>query len=230
MEPPVRADSETVRDEKVKVLKAIRPVEAEEVVRGQFRGYREESGVAPDSQVETFAALQLEVDSWRWKGVPFYIRAGKNLPMTCTEVVGRLRKPPAVLPECALIRNHLRFRISPEMTIAVGTTVMGESGTLNGDPVEMIASRHPRPDEMDAYEKVLGDAMEGNATLFARQDYVEEAWRIVDPVLQAGTPVHEYEKGTWGPDEAARQIAPPGGWHDPLAADQEDFRLAPENG
>jgi len=226
MEPPVRIDSETVRDEKVKVLKAIPPVEPKNLVRGQFRGYRQENGVAPDSQMETYAALQLEVDSWRWKGVPFYIRAGKNLPLTCTEVVGRLRKPPAVIPECALLRNYLRFRISPEMTIAIGTTVMRQSDALDGDLVEMIASQHPRPEEMDAYEKVLGDAMAGNSTLFARQDYVEEAWRIVDPVLKAETPVHEYDRGTWGPAEVDQQIVPPGGWHNPSAADQEDFRVA----
>jgi glucose-6-phosphate 1-dehydrogenase len=230
MEPPVRTDSETVRDEKAKVLKAIPPVEANNLIRGQFRGYRQEKGVAPDSQVETFAALQLEVDSWRWKGVPFYIRAGKNLPVTCTEVLARLRKPPAVIPECALLRNHLRFRISPEMTIAIGTTVMRQSDLLNGDPVEMIASRHPRPEEMDAYEKVLGDALAGNSTLFARQDYVEEAWRIVDPVLKAGTPVSEYEKGAWGPSEVDQHLVPPGGWHNPSAADQEDFRLAADSG
>src|SRR5580658_9190000 len=169
MEPPVRTDSETVRDEKAKVLKAIPPVEANNLIRGQFRGYRQEKGVAPDSQVETFAALQLEVDSWRWKGVPFYIRAGKNLPVTCTEILIRFRKPPAVIPECALLRNHLRFRISPEMTIAVGTTVMGEGDKMKGENVEMVASRHPSPEEMDAYERVLGDAMSGDSTLFARE-------------------------------------------------------------
>ncbi len=226
MEPPVRSDSESTRDEKVKVLKAIPALDPANVLRGQFRGYRQEHGVAADSQVETFAALQLEIDSWRWKGVPFYIRAGKNLPVTCTEVVGRLRKPPAVIPECALRRNHLRFRISPEMTIAVGTTVLGQNDLLDGEQVEMIASQHPPPEEMDAYEKLLGDAMAGNATLFARQDYVEEAWRIVDPVLNAGSAVHEYEKGTWGPAEVDQHIVPPGGWHNPVASDPEDFRVA----
>ena len=226
MEPPVRTDSETVRDEKVKVLKAIPPLEVKNVVRGQFRGYRQENGVTPDSQVETFAALQLEIDSWRWKGIPFYIRAGKNLPVTCTEVLARLRKPPAVIPECALIRNHLRFRISPEMSIGLGATVMRQGDVLSGDMVEMIASRHPRPEEMEAYEKVLGDAMAGNATLFARQDYVEEAWRVVDPVLKAAPPIHEYEKGTWGPSEVDQEIVPPGGWHNPSATEQEDFRVA----
>jgi glucose-6-phosphate 1-dehydrogenase len=176
--------------------------------------------------METFAALRLEVDSWRWKGVPFYIRAGKNLPVTCTEALGRFRKPPAVIPESALSRNHLRFRISPEMTIAVGTTVLGSEEVLKGEKVEMVASRHPRPEEVDAYERVLSDAMAGDATLFAREDYVEEAWRIVDPVLKAGTLIHEYEKGAWGPSEVDETVSPPGGWHNPSGTDQEDFRVA----
>jgi len=226
MEPPVRTDSETVRDEKAKVLKAIPPLEANNVVRGQFRGYRQEKGVAPDSKVETFAALRLEVDSWRWRGVPFYIRAGKNLPVTCTEVVGRLRKPPSVIPDSALSQNYLRFRISPEMTIATGTIVMAPDAEAKGATVEMVASRHPRPEEMEAYERVLGDAMAGDGTLFAREDYVEEAWRIVDPVLKAGTPVYEYEPHTWGPSEVDRRVTPPGGWHNPTSTDQEDFRVA----
>jgi glucose-6-phosphate 1-dehydrogenase len=230
MEPPVRTDSETIRDEKVKVLKAIPPLEANNLVRGQFRGYRQEKGVAPDSKVETFAALRLEVDSWRWKGVPFYIRAGKNLPVTCTEVVGRLRKPPTVIRDCALSQNYLRFRISPEMTIATATTVMDPDADMRGETVEMVASRHPRPEEMEAYERVLGDAMAGDGTLFAREDYVEEAWRIVDPVLKAVTPVYEYEPHTWGPSEVDRRVTPPGGWHNPTATDQEDFRVAAQAG
>jgi glucose-6-phosphate 1-dehydrogenase len=224
MEPPVRIDSETVREEKVKVLKAIRPVEANNLVRGQFRDYRKEKGVAPDSKMETFAALRLEVDSWRWRGVPFYILAGKNLPVTCTEVLGRLRKPPTVIPESAISQNHLRFRISPEMTVAMGATVMGSGEEMIGETVEIVASRHPRPDEMDAYERVLGDAMAGDSILFAREDYVEEAWRIVDPVLKAATPLYEYEKGTWGPVEVDERVSPPGGWHNPIAADVEDYR------
>jgi glucose-6-phosphate 1-dehydrogenase len=226
MEPPVRTDSETIRDEKVKVLKAIAPIETNNLVRGQFRGYRQEKGVAPDSKTETFAALRLEVDSWRWKGVPFDIRAGKNLPVTCTEALARFRKPPAVVPESALSRNHLRFRISPETTIAVGTTVMAPGEVLKGETVEMVASRHPRPEEMEAYERVLGDAMAGDVTLFAREDYVEEAWRIVDPVLKAGTPIYEYEKGNWGPEEVEKNVSPPGGWHNPMDTDQEDYRVA----
>src|SRR5262245_41014655 len=230
MEPPVRTDSESIRDEKVKVLKAIPSLEANHVVRGQFRGYRQEKGVAPDSKVETFAALRLEVDSWRWKGVPFYIRSGKNLPVTCTEVIGRFRKPPTVIKESALSQNYLRFRISPEMTIAVGATVMDPSVVMKGTTVEMVASRHPRPEEMEAYERVLGDAMAGDATLFAREDYVEEAWRIVDPVLKASTPIYEYEKGTWGPVEVDQKVVPPGGWHNPIATDEEDFRFIAQAG
>jgi glucose-6-phosphate 1-dehydrogenase len=226
MEPPVRIDSETVRDEKAKVLKAIRPIEPTHLVRGQFRGYRQEKGVDPDSQMETFAAMELEVDSWRWKGVPFYIRAGKNLPVTCTEVIGRLRKPPTVIKDSALSQNHLRFRISPEMTIAIGATVMSPGEAFIGETVEMIASRRPRPEEMEAYERVLGDAMAGDGILFARQDYVEEAWRIVDPALKANTPIYEYDKGTWGPNEVYERVSPPGGWQNPTATDQEDFRVA----
>jgi glucose-6-phosphate 1-dehydrogenase len=230
MEPPVRTDSETVRDEKVKVLKAIQPLRANDLVRGQFRGYLEEPGVHSDSRVETFAALRLEIDSWRWKGVPFYLRAGKNLPVTCTEVLARFRRPPTVIKESALSQNYLRFRISPEMTIAVGATVMAPGEVLKGEDIEMVASRHPRPDEMEAYERVLGDAMAGNATLFARQDYVEEAWRIVDPVLTAASPIYEYEKGAWGPSEVQDAITPAGGWHNPLVADQEDFRVVAKVG
>jgi glucose-6-phosphate 1-dehydrogenase len=226
MEPPVRTDSESIRDEKVKVLKAIPPIETNNLVRGQFRGYRQEKGVAPDSNMETFAALRLEVDSWRWKGVPFYIRAGKNLPVTCTEALARFQKPPAAVADAALSRNHLRFRISPEMTIAIGTTVMGPSDLLKGEAVEMVASRHPRPDDVDAYERVLGDAMAGDATLFAREDYVEEAWRIVDPILKVGGSIFEYDKGAWGPREVDQLVSPSGGWHNPTAVDQEDFRVS----
>jgi glucose-6-phosphate 1-dehydrogenase len=226
MEPPVRLDSESIRDEKVKVLKAIRPLEPDNLVRGQFRDYRQEKGVAADSKMETYAALRLEVDSWRWKGVPFYIRAGKHLPVTCTEVVGRLRKPPSVIKDILLSQNYLRFRISPEMTIAIGTTVMAPGDALKGETVEMVASRHPRPEEMEAYERVLGDAMAGDPTLFARQDYVEEAWRIVDPALKADTPLYEYEIGAWGPSEVGERVSPGGGWQNPISTDVEDYRVA----
>jgi glucose-6-phosphate 1-dehydrogenase len=218
MEPPVRTDSETIRDEKVKVLKAIRPLEAKNVVRGQFRGYRNENGVAADSKVETFVALQLNVDSWRWQGVPFYIRAGKSLPVTCTEIVVRLREPPIVFPTCCRIPNYFRFRVSPNVTAAFGLTVMDQQERMIGEQTELVASHYPGAEEMDAYERVLGDAMAGDATLFAREDYVEEAWRIVDPVLKAGTPIYEYEPGSWGPSEVEERVSPVGGWHNPRVA------------
>ena len=216
MEPPPRTDSESIRDEKVKVLKAIPALEAKNVVRGQFRGYRNEKGVAPDSQVETFAALQLEVDSWRWKGVPFYIRAGKCLPVTCAEIVVRFREPPTMYSEFNLQANYFRFRISPEVTMAFGMNVIAPGEDTVSQTDEMVVSRHPRADEMDAYERVLGDAMAGDSTLFAREDYVEEAWRIVDPVLKAGTPVSEYDSNTWGPSEADQKVVPVGGWQNPI--------------
>jgi glucose-6-phosphate 1-dehydrogenase len=215
MEPPVRTDSESIRDEKVKVLKAIPPLEEKDIVRGQFDGYRKEKGVAPNSKVETFAALRLNVNSWRWKGVPFFIRAGKSLPVTCTEVLARLRLPPTVLKASALTNNYLRFRISPGVTIALGMTVLPPGEEMIGRNAEMVASRHPQPDEMDAYERVLGDAMVGDATLFARQDYVEEAWRIVDPLLKEVTPVYQYEPATWGPSEVDARVMPEGGWNNP---------------
>jgi len=218
MEPPVRTDSESIRDEKVKVLKAMPPLEEKDLVRGQFRGYRKEKGVAPDSKVETFAALRLYVNSWRWKGVPFFIRAGKCLPVTCTEVIARFRIPPTVIPSSALAQNYLRFRISPDVTIALGMTVMASGEEMNAQSAEMLASRHPQAGEMEAYERVLGDAMEGDATLFARQDYVEEAWRIVDPVLKRATAVYEYEPATWGPSEVDQKITPQGGWQNPTMA------------
>jgi glucose-6-phosphate 1-dehydrogenase len=217
MEPPVRTDSETIRDEKVKVLKAIRPLEAKDLVRGQFRGYRSENGVAPDSKVETFAALQLNVDSWRWQDVPFYIRAGKSLPVTCTEIIVRLREPPVVFPTCCRARNYFRFRVGPKVTAGFGLTVMDQQEKMIGEQVELLASHYPGAEETDAYERVLGDAMAGDATLFAREDYVEEAWRIVDPVLKAGTPVYEYEPGNWGPREVDQKVSPPGGWENPTS-------------
>jgi glucose-6-phosphate 1-dehydrogenase len=220
MEPPVRIDSETIRDEKVKVLKAIPALGEKDVVRGQFHGYLAEKGVAPDSKVETFAALKLEVNSWRWQGVPFYIRAGKSLATTCTEIVCRLRKPPTIIPADVLTSNYLRFRISPDVAIAMGMTVMAPGEKLIGVPAEMIGSEQRDAEEMDAYERVLGDAMAGDATLFAREDYVEEAWRIVDPVLTANTPVHTYEPGSWGPAEADL-LAPAGGWFNPKTAEKQ---------
>ena len=217
MEPPVRTDSESVRDEKVKVLRAIPSLEPGNVIRGQFRAYRNENGVAPNSQVETFAALRLDIDSWRWRGVPFYIRAGKSLPVTCTEVLVRLHQPPTMYQGFDLKPNYCRFPISPDVTLAFGLNVLAAAEDTD-ESVELLASHHPGADEMDAYERVLGDAMAGDASLFAREDYVEEAWRIVDPVLKAGTPVYDYEPSSWGPREVDRRVSPVGGWHNPKVA------------
>jgi glucose-6-phosphate 1-dehydrogenase len=214
MEPPVRTDSESLRDEKAKVLRSIRTIGPSDVVRGQFRGYLSEPGVAPGSKTETFAEVRLSLDSWRWQGVPFYIRAGKNLPVTCTEVMARFRRPPTLFPSNTAPCNHARFRISPEVEIALGATAMDKGEKFVGRPIELLAAHHPTADEMDAYERVLGDAMAGDATIFAREDYVEEAWRIVDPMLAADTPVYPYDAGQWGPAQSDA-VTPPGGWDDP---------------
>ena len=215
MAPPIRTDSESIRDEKVKVLKAIEPIEPKDIVRGQFQGYRQEPGVAPGSDVETFAALKLEIDTWRWRGVPFYIRAGKCLPVTCTEIIVRLRQPPTMYKRYNLKSNYVRMRISPDVVLAFGLNVTSPVEESQSELSEMLASRSPTSKEMDAYERVLTDAMAGDPTLFAREDYVEEAWRIIDPVLKAGTPLHEYGPKTWGPAEL-EAVTPPGGWSDPV--------------
>lgn len=220
MEPPVAIDSESVRDEKVKVLKAIPAIQEQNLIRGQFRGYRDENGVAKDSKTETLAALKLEVNSWRWKGVPFYIRAGKCLPVTCTEVVAKFRKPPSLIPDNILTENHLRLRLSPEVTIAMGMMSLAPGEGISLQAGEMVASRSPRADEMDAYERVLGAAMAGDSTLFAREDYVEEAWRIVEPVLNKNTPIYQYTPNTWGPDEVER-VTPHGGWQNPGSIEEK---------
>ncbi len=218
MEPPIRMDSESIRDEKVKVLKAIPPLDESNLVRGQFRGYRSEKGVAPDSQVETFAALRLEIHSWRWQGVPFFIRAGKCLPVTCTEILLRLRRPPTAYPVEDLATNHMRFRVNPDTTLAFGLMAPKIGDEAHGQLFEAMVSRHAQPDEVDAYERVLTDAMAGDATLFARQDYVEEAWRIVDPLLKKGSPIYEYEPNTWGPAEVEQKVRPLEGWHNPVVS------------
>ncbi|MGH2393634.1 MAG: glucose-6-phosphate dehydrogenase, partial [Candidatus Limnocylindria bacterium] len=205
-----------VRDEKAKVLKAIRPPEPREVVYGQFRGYRDEPGVRADSQTETFVALRLEINSWRWKGVPFYIRAGKCLPVTATEVLVKLRQPPAVFTGMPPPANYFRFRVTPDLMIAIGALVKQAGKPVEGQQVELVISEESDPAEMGAYEELLFDALRGNAARFARQDYVEQAWRIVDPILGRAVPVHDYEPGTWGPAQSSALIASDGGWFDPM--------------
>jgi glucose-6-phosphate 1-dehydrogenase len=216
MEPPVRADSESIRDEKAKVLRAVRTLDGRDIVRGQFSGYLAEPGVAAGSTIETFAALRLWVDNWRWQGVPFFIRAGKNLPLTCTEVLVRLKRAPSVYARDGAPPNHVRMRISPDVTLALGVNAVSPLDESQVLPIEMRAVHHPGAGEMDACERVLGDALHGDPTLFAREDSVEEAWRIVYPVLAAPPPVHAYAPGSRGPAEAAA-VAPPLGWHDPQA-------------
>jgi glucose-6-phosphate 1-dehydrogenase len=214
MEPWVLNFRESLRDEQVKVLRAIRPLLPEQLVRGQFRGYRDEHGVAPDSQVETFAAMRLEVDSWRWEGVPFYIRAGKKLATTATEVTVRVKQPPSrrVLHQLA---NYVRFRLGPDVAIAIGARVKEPGDTMRVTHTELKVMAQPAGDELGAYERLLGDAMEGDPILFAREDAVERAWEIVEPILHVETPVLAYEPGTWGPPEAAALIADPAGWREP---------------
>ena len=217
MEPPAGDGSEAVRNEQVKVFRSIRPLTSERVVRGQFRGYRNEDGVAPDSTVETFAAVEVEVDSWRWAGVPFYIRAGKALPMTTTEVIVALKRPPQdVFHERHLGHpNHLRFRLSPEVIIAAGARAKVPGESMTGEAVE-LSVRHQAPAEMQPYERLIGDAMGGDSTLFAREDAVEAAWAVVDPVLGSPTPLYPYERWSWGPVEADRIVKRHGGWHNPV--------------
>ncbi len=215
MEPPTSRDSESIRDEKVKVLQAMPPLEATDIIRGQFRGFLSEAGVASQSKTETFAAMRLKINSPRWQGVPFYVRAGKNLPVTCTEILVRFRRAPNAYSALATGPNHLRIRISPTVQFAMGMLVMVDDEKMIGGLKELAGTPTPISNEKDAYERVLTDALEGDATLFARQDYVEEAWRIVDPVLKVDTPVYKYEAGTWGPSEVDLKVAPPGSWHPP---------------
>lgn len=217
MEPPVGEGGEPLRDEKAKVFRGIRPLTGRSLVRGQYRGYREEPGVAPDSQVETFAAMQIHLDSWRWEGVPFYIRTGKNLEVTATEILVTLRDPPQkVFAGTAPARpNYFRFRLGPDqVSIAIGANVKMPGTAMTGDEVELYVC-NVRADEMDAYERLIGDAAKGDSTLFARQDSVELAWRIVDHIIGMNTPVYPYEPGSWGPMEANEMISGVGGWHCP---------------
>jgi glucose-6-phosphate 1-dehydrogenase len=214
MEPPATTYAESIRDELVKVFREVRPLKPGEVVRGQFQGYRKEPGVAPESKVETFAAVRLEIDSWRWDGVPFFIRAGKCLPVTATEVVVELKRPP-MTKLAAGKGNYLRLRLTPELSIALGARVKKPGEAMIGELTELSLLHRPTFDEMSAYERLLGDAMVGDATLFARQDAVEAAWAVVDPVLGDATPVHAYQAGTWGPAEAERLTVDVGGWAQP---------------
>jgi len=216
MEPPLTTYHESIRDEQVKVFRSIRPLSPADLVRGQFRGYRSEPDVAPESTVETFAALRLHVDSWRWDGVPFFIRAGKCLPVTATEVVVTLKRPP-LRQVTADARNTLRFRLSPDIAITLGARVKRPGDQMVSEAADLKLVHHPSGDELGDYERLLVDAMAGDAMLFAREDAVETAWGIVEPILGNATPVHEYAPGTWGPDAADALTSDVGGWHAPAA-------------
>jgi glucose-6-phosphate 1-dehydrogenase len=215
MDPPAGNDRDAARNEKARILKAVRPLTPNDIVRGQFRGYCDEEGVAKDSRVETFAAVRLYIDSWRWSGVPFYIRAGKNLPVTCTEVVVNLRHPPreTFVENLPGRPNRIRLRLSPEVVIALRMRVKVAGEVMNGEDVELVAT-HQRGDEMTPYERLLGDALRGDQSLFAREDAIEAQWKIVDAVLDNATPVYRYEPQTWGPAEAGRLLEDPAGWMD----------------
>src|SRR6266487_4960070 len=220
MDAPTTEDSDSARDEKSRILKAVRSLDPSDVVRGQYQGYRQEDGVAPDSQVETFAAVKFTIDSWRWADVPFFIRAGKRLPVTATEIEVALKRPPqAVFGEVQPPQsNYYRFRISPIVKISLGARAKIAGEAMRGEEVELVAV-HQAPDEMPPYERLLAAAMKGEETLFVREDSVEAQWRIVDPILGNVTPVYEYAPDTWGPPEADKLVAPYEGWHNPAPSE-----------
>jgi glucose-6-phosphate 1-dehydrogenase len=218
MEPPVGSGVEALRDEKEKVFRAMRSLQPDDVVRGQFEGYRAENGVAPDSDVETYLAARFMIDSWRWGGVPFFVRTGKKLPLTCTEVMVELKAPPqrvfADSEPPPGKTNYMRFRVNPVVAIALGARAKMPGEDFVGEGLELYLC-NADPDEMSAYERLLGDAMAGETLLFAREDGVEAAWRVVDAVLRDHPSAIPYKPGTWGPAEAERLVAAHGGWHDP---------------
>ncbi len=219
MEAPSGHSPEAVRNQQFKVLDSLRPLHPEDVVRGQYRGYRSVQGVAPDSTVETFVALRLHLDTWRWGGVPIYIRAGKALPVTATEVLVELRQPPEMVfheiepPD----GNNLRFRLTPDMSISLGARAKRPGEAMLGEAVELFA-RHQSGSERPPYQRLIGDARKGDQSLFAREDSVEAAWRVIDPVLRNEPPIHQYVKGSWGPAAAAGILAQGDHWHDPEAS------------
>ncbi len=215
MEPPTGGGPEALRDERVKVLKGVQCLEPSKVVRGQVDGYRQEPGVKKDSEVETFVALSLCINSWRWKDVPFFIRTGKSMPVTATEVVVKMKQVPAIFSAIEPPHNYVRFRLSPDMTIAMGAQVRQPGQEIHGIPVELLVTQHSNPEDVLPYEALLDDAMHGNQMRFAREDYVEEAWRILEPLLKNPPPVQCYKPGTWGPAAAQDMMNKCGGWVDP---------------
>jgi glucose-6-phosphate 1-dehydrogenase len=229
MDAPIGDDANAIQAEKLRLFRAMRPLQPQQVVRGQFRGYRDEKGVRPDSQVETYAAMRLEIDTWRWAGVPFYIRTGKCLPLTATEVTVDLKCPPMAIFDDDLVAgdgakdgkhrllrsNYFRFRLGPDMVIATGARVKRPGEGMRGDDVELIA-RHQPSRGAPPYERLLGDALRGDSSLFTRDEAVEAAWRVVDPVLDLPGPIELYDQGSWGPASAGAVVEEGDGWHDPV--------------
>lgn len=221
MEPPASGEGGALRDEKAKLMESIRPLDPQNLVRGQYEGYREIAGVKAGSGRETYAALQLEIASWRWAGVPIFIRAGKKLAVNAQEVAVRLRRPPLDIfnEPRASGGNHIRFRLGPDrVEIAIGARVKQAGEIMAGNGVELEVSSDPSSDE-PPYERLIGDALQGDQELFARSDAVRAAWRVIDPALAAETPVYAYPPGSWGPRESHSMMAPFGGWHDPEGAE-----------
>jgi glucose-6-phosphate 1-dehydrogenase len=216
MDPPTGHEPEAMAAEKLRLFRAMRPLDPKEVVRGQFKGYRDEKGVAKDSQIETFAALRLHIDTWRWADVPFYIRTGKCLPISATEVTVTLKRPPlAIFDRDELMpANYFRLRLSPQVVISEGALVKRNGEHMRGEPVELIA-RHRTASEKSPYDRLLGDAIRGDTSLFTQDATVEAAWRVVDPVLTAAEPIVEYDPGTWGPLAAQDIVKDGDNWHDP---------------
>jgi glucose-6-phosphate 1-dehydrogenase len=222
MEAPSAAYGEAIRDEQAKVLRNVRPLSVDNMVRGQFRGYRDEPGVAKTSYMATYAALRLFIDSWRWEGVPFYVRAGKSLKMTCTEIVVELKNPPQVVftEPTPSVGNYVRFRLNPQVAIAIGARAKRPGEGMMGEPLELsvvdqAAAQGGKDGRLGDYARLIGDAMNGDATLFARQDVVEAAWAIIDPVIHGPSPMFEYDPGSWGPPQADRLVSEVGGWNTP---------------
>jgi glucose-6-phosphate 1-dehydrogenase len=220
MEPPAGRDFGAVHNEKAKVFKAMRPIKSTDMVRGQYDGYRREADVAKRSEVETYCAVRLFVDSWRWDGVPWYLRSGKCLPETATEIVVELKPPPQKLFADAVQAkgpsNYLRFRLSPNSAIALAARVKLAGQEFIGVQRELYLSEE-RPGEETPYQRLLGDAMKGDGALFTREDAVEAAWAVVDGVLKNHPAVRAYKRGTWGPRTADALVAADGGWHNPSA-------------
>ena len=216
MDAPAGHGNAAMRAEKLRLFHAMRPLDPAHVVRGQFSGYRNEKGVASDSQVETFVALRLHIDTWRWSGVPFYIRAGKCMPITATEVIVRLKRPPLAIFDAldAQGANYFRARLGPEVVLSIGTRVKRAGEAMSGEPAELIARHEPRSEELP-YERLLGDAIRGDRSLFSSNEAVEAAWRVVDPVLASDAAVHAYEPGMWGPAEALGIVHGDDRWYDP---------------